>query len=51
MQQKDYVEELKNGIRDIWEKTRNNIEANIIRGHSRSISTDVEDMIALFISK
>ena len=51
MQQKDSVEELKNGIRDIWEKTRNNIETNIIRGHSRSISTDVEDMIALFISK
>lgn len=51
MQQKDLVEELKNGIRDIWEETRNNIASNIIRGHSRSISTDVEDMIALFISK
>ena len=51
MQQKDLVEELKNGIQDIWEETRNNIASNIIRGHSRSISTDVEDMIALFISK
>lgn len=51
MQQKAAVEELKSGIKAIWEKTRNNIGNDIIRGHSRSISTDVEDMIALFISK
>lgn len=51
MQQKDSVEELKTGIREIWEETRNNIAPNIIRGHSRSISTDVEDKIALFISR
>ena len=49
MQQKDSVEELKTGIREIWEETRNNIAPNIIRGHSRSISTDVEDSVAIFI--
>lgn len=45
------VDDLKEGIKNIWEETRNNIKTNIIRGHSRSISTDVENQIALFISE
>lgn len=45
------VDDLKEGIKNIWVETRKNIATNIIRGHSRSISTDVEDQIALFISK
>ena len=45
------VDDLKERIKNIWKETRNNIEDNIIRGHSRSISTDVEDQIAWFIYK
>lgn len=41
---------LKRGICEIWNKTRENIDDNIFRGHTRSISTDVEDLIAKYIS-
>ena len=41
---------LKNTIRTIHEDTRKEIKPNIYRGHSRSISTDIEDNITLFIS-
>ena len=44
------IEKLKTGINSVWTKTREKLRANIFRGHFRSISTDVEDYIGLFIS-
>ena len=42
---------LKNRIFDIYQSTREPLNKNIYRGHSRSISTDIEDSIALFVSE
>lgn len=47
----DCIEKLKNEIEDIYNKTKKSIGNNIYRGHSRTISTDIEDYIALFISR
>ena len=44
------IEKLKTGINTVWTKTREKIKDNVFRGHFRSISTDVEDYIGLFIS-
>lgn len=44
------IEILKSDIKNIYNKTRENIGNNIFRGHSRSISTDIEDKLALFIT-
>lgn len=44
------VEALKSRIKTVWNETRSSIRSNISRGHSRSISTDVEDSVAIFIS-
>ena len=49
------IEELKTYIKNKYEETRQVVEGNkgseIYRGHSRSLSTDIEDAIAIFISK
>ena len=50
MEKSKEITELKSRIKKIWTQTRTNISENIKRGHTRSISTDVEDSIALFIS-
>lgn len=42
-------DELKSNIRKVWIKTRETINPNMKRGHSRSISTEVEDQIALLV--
>lgn len=41
---------LKNNIFKAWKETKKNIGDNIFRGHARSISSDVEDAIAVFTS-
>lgn len=42
--------ELKDNISKVWRETKENIGDNIFRGHTRSISSDVEDAIAVFTS-
>ena len=42
--------ELKDNISKVWTETKENIGENIFRGHTRSISSDVEDAIAVFTS-
>lgn len=44
------IEILKNDVCNVWKSTRKTSSENIFRGHTRSISTDVEDRIAEFIS-
>lgn len=44
------IEKLKKYITDIYQNTGSKIGTNIYRGHLRSISTDIEDGIAVFIS-
>lgn len=50
MEIKDAVEQLKNSIKTAWMVTRTVPRDNIKRGHTRSLSTDVEDYVAAFIS-
>lgn len=45
------IMELKSNIKRVFEETKKPLKDNILRGHSRSISTDIEDNIALFISE
>jgi hypothetical protein len=44
------VESLKLSIKNIYSQTKQNLRSNIYRGHSRSISSDIEDQITVFIS-
>lgn len=44
------IENLKTGINKVWFETKGKLRKNVYRGHSRSISTDVEDLIGLFVS-
>lgn len=44
------IKNLKNGINKVWSETRGELRTNVYRGRSRSISTDVEDLIGLFVS-
>ena len=44
------IEQLKKNIKEIYFGTCKQIKENIYRGHKRSISTDIEDNIDLFIS-
>lgn len=44
------IENLKNGITKVWNDTKGKLRPNVFRGHSRAISTDVEDLIGLFVS-
>lgn len=46
----DSIKNLKDYIKDVYEKTNRVIGRNIFRGHSRSISTDIEDGIAILIA-
>lgn len=46
----DAVNKLKNKIHDDFENTKTAGRDNIFRGHLRSISTDIEDGIACFVS-
>lgn len=50
MESKTAVEQLKNSIKDAWTTTRTAPRGNIKRGHTRSLSTDVEDQVAAFVS-
>lgn len=43
------IEKLKCDMKDIYDSIRKKIGNNIYRGHLRSISTDIEDEIAIFI--
>ena len=45
------IENLKNNIARAYDSTSNKLSSNIVRGHLRSISTDIEDAIALFVSE
>ena len=42
--------ELKDNISKVWRETKENIGDNIFRERTRSISSDVEDAIAVFTS-
>lgn len=44
------INNLKEHIKATYQKTYNKLSSNIYRGHLRSISTDIEDGIALLIS-
>lgn len=44
------IKNLKNGICKVWNDTKGKLRPNVFRGHSRAISTDVEDLIGLFVS-
>lgn len=46
----DAINNLKNGICKVWNDTKGKLRPNVSRGHSRAISTDVEDLIGLFVS-
>ncbi|PKK98662.1 MAG: hypothetical protein CVV57_05615 [Tenericutes bacterium HGW-Tenericutes-2] len=50
MELSDAIEKLKKHISNIYLSTGNKIGDNIYRGHLRTISTDIEDGIAIFIS-
>lgn len=50
MEIENAIKILKHNIKDIYNKTRKKIGNNIYRGHLRSISTDIEDKIAIFVS-
>ena len=43
------IQNLKDYVGNIYLKTNDKIKTNIFRGHSRSISSDIEDGIAIFI--
>lgn len=47
---KQAILELKNRIFEIYKSTQEPLNNNIYRGHLRSISTDIEDSIAVFVS-
>ena len=49
MEKGEAIEALKTRIQSIWQDTRRKVRNNISRGHSRVISTDVEDSVAIFI--
>lgn len=51
MDVKKAIEELKEYVANAFESTKAKLGSNIYRGHLRSISTDIEDGIALFVSK
>ncbi|MDY0214019.1 MAG: hypothetical protein RBS24_00610 [Bacilli bacterium] len=42
---------LKQSIKTAFDDTKKKLQVNVFRGHSRSISTDIEDLITLFIAK
>lgn len=44
------IDNLKESISEVFSVTKRQLKHNISRGHSRSISSDIEDNIALFIS-
>ncbi len=44
------INDLVSYIKKVYEQTNNKVGQNIYRGHLRSISTDIEDGIALFVS-
>ena len=44
------IKSLINYINTVYFKTSNKIRTNIYRGHLRSISSDIEDAIALYIA-
>ena len=50
MNKEEAIKGLKNYIETIYADTKKQLKTNIYRGHSRSISTDIEDAIAIFIS-
>ena len=47
----DCIEKLKSEIKYAYNETKKTLGDNIYRGHSRAISSDIEDGIALFISR
>ena len=47
----DCIEKLKSKIKYAYNETKKTLGDNIYRGHSRAISSDIEDGIALFISR
>ncbi len=51
MDKNKIINELKEEIKNKYDETRNAVGEKIFRGHSRCISTDIEDTIARFISK
>ena len=50
MKTEEAVQELKSYIEASYAKTMEPLAPRIVRGHLRSISTDIEDGIALFVS-
>lgn len=49
--EKKAIIDLKYNIGKVFKDTKKSLGNNIFRGHTRSISTDVEDYIAVFISE
>lgn len=50
MELNNAIDKLKKYISEVYQNTGSKIGTNIYRGHLRSISTDIEDGIAIFIS-
>lgn len=50
MKIEDAINDLVSYIKKVYDQTSNKVGQNIYRGHLRSISTDIEDGIALFVS-
>lgn len=51
MDKNKIINKLKEEIKNKYDETKNAVGEKIFRGHSRCISTDIEDAIARFISK
>lgn len=51
MDKNKIINELKKEIKNKYDETKTAVGKKIFRGHSRCISTDIEDTIARFISK
>lgn len=51
MKMKNSINSFKQRISYIFEQTKEQLKPNIFRGSSRSVSSDVEDNVALLISE
>lgn len=51
MNKEEKIENLKTYIKTIYDETNKQLRPNIFRGHCRSICTDIEDALAIFLSE
>lgn len=50
MDSRQATELLRQSIKTVFDDTKKKLQDNVFRGHSRSISTDIEDLITIFIA-